>query len=167
MSHICTSTSSNFRNQPTVLTCNTLDIGILFSVFSVSVPSVFYHILSQYFSQPLLLVVLCMPISARSVCELFRLQKCHSDIIKMSDGTLGFKLVAQCSSAKKHKQNCILLFGKRGPPNGVAKRQEVTGCQSGKIHTVCNQLKHFVDPNHKIKRIDLVVWTQLKFSSQH
>lgn len=147
MSHICTSTSSNFRKQPTVLTCNTLDIGILFSVFSV-----FSRILSQYFSQPLLLVVLCMPISARSVCELFRLQKCHFDIIKMSDGTLGFKLVAQCSSAKKHKQKCILLFGKRGPPNVVAKRQEITGCQSGKAHTVCNQLKHFVDPNHKIKR---------------
>lgn len=76
MSHICTSTSSNFRNQPTVLACNTLDIGILFSVFSVSVPSVFYGILSQYFSQLLLLVV----------------------------------------------------------------------------HNVYNQLKHFVDPNHKIKR---------------
>lgn len=133
-----------------------IDIGILLSVF--------YRILSQYFSQPLLLVVLCMPISVRSVCELL---KCHSDIIKMSDGTLGFKLVAQCSSAKKHKQNCILLFGKRGPPNWVAKRQEITLCQSGKAHTVCNQLKHFVDPNHKIKRIDLVVWTQLKFSSQH
>lgn len=141
-----------FRNKPTVLTCNTLDIGILFSVFSVSVTSVFYGILSQYFSQLLLLVVLCMPISARSVCELFRLQKCHFDIIKMTDGTLGFKLVAQCRSAKKHKQNCILLFGKRGPPNVVAKRQEITGCQSGKAHTVCNQLKHFVDPNHKIKR---------------
>lgn len=151
MSHICTSTSSNFRNQPTVRTCNTLDIGILFSVFSVSVPSVFYRILSQHFSQLLLLVVLCMPISARSVCELFRLQKCHFDIIKMSDGTLGFKLVAQCSSAKKHKQNGILLFGKQGPPNVVAKRQ-ITGCQCGKIHTVYNQLKHFVDPNHKITR---------------